>query len=323
MTDAPRRQPVTVAICTLDGRGRIEPVLEAIAAQDDPGVPWRVLVVDNGSTDGTGAFAVECWERLAAGVPLSCVVEPLPGLLAGRVRAFAEAGDGIVVFVDDDNILDPTYLRTVVEILDRRPALGAVGGVSRLPPGVVCPPEMQPSLEAFAIGRSTSVRLGSPMPWGAGLAVRVAAFRPLVAGGYEPVHSSRGDDTEICLLLRGLGWELAVDERLTMVHAIDLGRLTPTAYRRMSHENGRTSLALRLYEDAVRTGSCATWPSALLRSAARAGLSLVPTRRATGGIDNRRVHALGRLRATINPTRYARLRAAIRHNVALVRAELT
>jgi hypothetical protein len=312
-----------VAICTLDGRERIEPVLEALAAQDDPGVPWRVLVVDNGSTDGTGAFALECWERLAPGAPLSCVVEPRPGLLPARLRAFAEAGAGVVVFVDDDNVLDPGYLRTVVEILGERPSLGAVGGVSRLPPGVVCPPEMQPLLEAFAIGRSTSVRLGSPMPWGAGLAVRVAAFHPLVARGYEPVHSSRGDDTEICLLLRGLGWELAVDERLSMIHAIDLGRLTPAAYRRMSQENGQTSLALRLYEDAVRTGSCATWPSALLRSAAKAALSLVPKRRTDGGIDIRRVHALGRLRATINPARYARLRATIRHNVALVRAELT
>jgi hypothetical protein len=320
VTDDPQGRPITVAICTLDGRERIGAALDALAAQEDPGVPWRVLVIDNGSTDGTAAFALERWEQRSSDVPLTCVVEHRRGLLHGRVRAFTEAAEGVVVFVDDDNLLDPGYVRTVAEIFADRPALGAVGGVSRLPPGVVGPATMQPLLEAFAIGRTTSVRLGSPMPWGAGLAVRVEAFLPLVEAGYVPVHASRGDDTEVGLLLRGMGWELAVDERLTMVHAIDLSRLTPSAYRAMSRENGRTSLALRLYEDAVGTGSCGTWPSALLRSVAKAATSLVPRRTPAGAIDNRRIHAVGRLGAAIDPVRFRRLRRTILGNVALARA---
>lgn len=320
MTADPLRRPITVAICTLDGRARIGEALDALAGQHDPGVPWRVLVIDNGSSDGTAGFAVERWEQRAPGVPLTVVVEHRRGLLHGRVRAFTEAGEGLVVFVDDDNVLDPDYLRTVAGIFAERPTLGAVGGVSRLPPGVVGPPSMQRLLEAFAIGRSTSIRLGSPMPWGAGLAVRVEAFLPLVEAGYVPVHASRGDDTEVGLLLRGMGWELAVDDRLTMVHAIDLSRLTPSAYRSMSRENGRTSLALRLYEDAVGTGSCGSWPGALLRSLGKAAASLVPRRAQDGAIDNRRVHAVGRLGATIDPVRFRRLRRTILGNVALARA---
>lgn len=312
--------PLTVAICTLDGRERIGRALDALAGQDDPGVPWQVLVVDNGSTDGTGPHAVERWERLAAHAPLRCVVEPERGLLHGRIRAFTEAGEGVVVFVDDDNVLDPGYLRAVAAAFDGRPRLGALGGVSRLPAGVACPPEVQPLLEAFAIGRTTSVRLGSPMPWGAGLAVRVEAILPLVERGYEPVHRSRGDDTELGLLLRGMGWDLDVDDRLTMVHAVDLGRMTPSAFRAMSRENGRTAVALRLYEDAIGTGSCSTWLPALVRSLAILGVALVPQRRPAGGVDTRRLHAVGRLGATVGPRRFARLRATVLRNVARARA---
>lgn len=324
MTDGsvggPATGPLTVAICTRDGAARIGATLEALAAQDDPGVPWRLLVVDNGSSDGTIEVAEARWAALGSPAPLECVVEPEPGTLRGRVRAIKEAGDGVLLYVDDDNHLDPTYLRAAVAALDANAALGAVGGVSRLPPGRRSPPELVPVLEAYAIGRTTSVRLGAPMPWGAGMALRAAALQPLLAGGYAPVHGSRGDDTELCLLLRGMGWDLAVDDRMTLVHDVDPDRFTAASYRRMSRANGRTSTTLRLYEDALRTGSCATWPEAVLRALVIGFLSLFPKRGDRAGLDNRRVHALGRLQATWHPGRFSRDRRSILRNVALARA---
>jgi dolichyl-phosphate beta-glucosyltransferase len=43
---------ITVVICSLDGERRIGPCLDALAAQEDTG--FEVVVVDDGSTDGTG-----------------------------------------------------------------------------------------------------------------------------------------------------------------------------------------------------------------------------------------------------------------------------
>ncbi|HEV3458054.1 MAG TPA: glycosyltransferase family 2 protein [Thermoanaerobaculia bacterium] len=51
---APRR--VSVAVLSWNGRQHLETCLTALAEQDDPGVEWEVLVLDNGSTDGTGAW---------------------------------------------------------------------------------------------------------------------------------------------------------------------------------------------------------------------------------------------------------------------------
>ena len=44
---------VSVAILSWNGRRHLETCLEALAAQRDPGVGWEILVLDNGSTDGT------------------------------------------------------------------------------------------------------------------------------------------------------------------------------------------------------------------------------------------------------------------------------
>jgi GT2 family glycosyltransferase len=47
---------VSVAILSWNGRRHLETCLEALSLQHDPGVAWEVLVLDNGSTDGTGAW---------------------------------------------------------------------------------------------------------------------------------------------------------------------------------------------------------------------------------------------------------------------------
>ena len=40
---------VTVAILSWNGRRHLETCLEALAVQQDPGVDWEILVLDNGS----------------------------------------------------------------------------------------------------------------------------------------------------------------------------------------------------------------------------------------------------------------------------------
>jgi hypothetical protein len=54
---------VTVAILSWNGRRHLETCLDALAIQQDPEVDWEVLVLDNGSTDGTAAWMRERWGR--------------------------------------------------------------------------------------------------------------------------------------------------------------------------------------------------------------------------------------------------------------------
>jgi GT2 family glycosyltransferase len=53
MSVATDKTGVAVLIPSWDGREHLEVCLEALNGQEDPGVPWRVWVLDNGSSDGT------------------------------------------------------------------------------------------------------------------------------------------------------------------------------------------------------------------------------------------------------------------------------
>ena len=60
--------------------------------------------------------------------PCRLIAEPTPGIAAARVRGIREAAGELIVFVDDDNLLDPAYLETAARIAESFPQLGAFGG---------------------------------------------------------------------------------------------------------------------------------------------------------------------------------------------------
>jgi glycosyltransferase involved in cell wall biosynthesis len=84
-------------------RNRLDDVktcLPTLRAQQIQGVNWEVIIVDNGSTDGTAQWAKE---RVGGSNPrVRYVYEPNPGLLSGRHRGAAEARGDLLTFIDDD-----------------------------------------------------------------------------------------------------------------------------------------------------------------------------------------------------------------------------
>ncbi len=47
---------ITVALCTHNHADRLARTLETLVDLNPPGRPWELLVIDNGSTDGTPAL---------------------------------------------------------------------------------------------------------------------------------------------------------------------------------------------------------------------------------------------------------------------------
>jgi GT2 family glycosyltransferase len=69
---------VSVAILSWNGRHHLETCLQALADQAPPGVPWEVLVLDNGSTDGTADWLRERYPQPAPGAPAAPPATPAP-----------------------------------------------------------------------------------------------------------------------------------------------------------------------------------------------------------------------------------------------------
>ena len=102
------------------------------------------------------------------------------GLTHARVRGFQEAKGEIVVMVDDDNVLKPDYLERAVEILEKNPELGAIGGKA-LPEFEIEPPE-------WLKGRSSGLGLRD---LGDSKIVYPDERRPLVEGGRGQVEGEQ------------------------------------------------------------------------------------------------------------------------------------
>jgi hypothetical protein len=100
------------------------------------------------------------------------------GLTPARLRGIAEARGDLLVFVDDDNVVDPDYLQTAIYIGCDHPFLGAWGGTIIGEFEAEPKPWMRPLLKYLAIREfSDPVWSNNPEDWraqpcGAGLCVR-------------------------------------------------------------------------------------------------------------------------------------------------------
>jgi hypothetical protein len=92
-------------------------------------LPFEIIVVDNASSDGTPAWlrAVESRALLPLQVELN---RDNRGFAAGNNQAAARARGDLLVFLNNDCVVTPGWLDTLVAHLDRDRSLGLVGPVT-------------------------------------------------------------------------------------------------------------------------------------------------------------------------------------------------
>jgi GT2 family glycosyltransferase len=92
-------------------------------------VPFEIIVVDNASSDGTPAWLRASEAR--ALLPLTIALNgDNRGFAAGNNQAAAHARGDILVFLNNDCVVTPGWLDTLVAHLDRDRALALVGPVT-------------------------------------------------------------------------------------------------------------------------------------------------------------------------------------------------
>lgn len=118
---------LTAIICTYNRAKYIGPLLESIAANDLAKEEYEILLVDNNCTDNTREVC-EAFAEAHKDVNFRYVVEPEQGLSAARNKGIKEAKGDLIVYIDDDALVDEWYLRTIVEYLNAHEDIDAVGG---------------------------------------------------------------------------------------------------------------------------------------------------------------------------------------------------
>ncbi len=110
---------VSVIIIFLDEERFLREAIESVLAQDYPS--WELLLVDDGSTDGSPGIATEFAKRERR---ISYLTHPggaNRGMSASRNLGLANARGEYVAFLDADDAYLPQRLRRHVEVLTARP----------------------------------------------------------------------------------------------------------------------------------------------------------------------------------------------------------
>jgi glucosyl-dolichyl phosphate glucuronosyltransferase len=116
---------MTIVIGTLNRRELLQGSLVSLLRQRCPADRFEILVVDNGSTDGTQ----EMVRRLAAAASnMRLVEEPARGLSHARNRGIAEARGRLVAFFDDDAVAEPDWVEVLLGVFEGEPETDAAGG---------------------------------------------------------------------------------------------------------------------------------------------------------------------------------------------------
>ena len=118
---------LTVIICTYNREKYIGPLLESIAANDLDKKAYEVVLVDNNCTDNTREIC-ETFASKHMDVQFRYVVEPEQGLSAARNKGIREAKGDLIVYIDDDALVDSHYLRDYTEWFAAHPETMACGG---------------------------------------------------------------------------------------------------------------------------------------------------------------------------------------------------
>jgi glycosyltransferase involved in cell wall biosynthesis len=238
----------SVVICTHNPRPHyLTRVLEALKAQTLPTDQWELLLIDNKSKDALAEAVDLSWHPQGRHVR-----EEELGLTPARLRGIAESRGEVIVFVDDDNVLEPNYLVEAVRIGEAYPFLGAWGGNIDVefevkPPDWVLRYRAHFAYRHFEVLRWSNVVTDiDSQPYGAGMCLRAAVcndYAKNIAGDRfrrsldrKGTNLLAGGDLDLVITAaqRSLGW--GNFPSLNMLHLIPQARTEERYMLRLREE---------------------------------------------------------------------------------------
>ncbi|MGZ5920809.1 MAG: glycosyltransferase [Rhizomicrobium sp.] len=115
---------ISVLMATHNGADTIGRTLAAMSELEAPADGWKLVIVNNGSTDDTEAHILKWRERL----PLEYVTEPRLGKSTAMNTALEHAEGDFIIMTDDDVLPDRNWLTEWRRVADALPQCSVFGG---------------------------------------------------------------------------------------------------------------------------------------------------------------------------------------------------
>jgi len=224
---------VTVLFATLNGAHTLPRMLGTLGALASPSDGWKVVAVDNGSTDDS----LNILEQHTCKIPMMVLKEPRRGKNIALNTGLALVEGDIIAFTDDDIILPRDWLVSIENVAAARAEYDIFGGA-------IYPIWEEPP-PAWVLERVPKSFLGwtdfseGPVKghviWGGNMAVRAAVFREhKFAEGVE-----MGSETEFIMRTEGSGHRCWHFHASPVGHIIRPYQLKPEWHAQRAYKHGR------------------------------------------------------------------------------------
>ena len=227
---------VSIVICCYNSAKRLPITLQYLAQQQyDMATNWEIIVVDNASVDHTSRVAKETWESFNIAIKLYVVSESRPGLGYARACGIAHSRYEFISFIDDDNLVSHHWVQSIYGLLTTRSEIGLIGS-KNIPAFEGVPPAwFHRFAYLYAVGEQqvhSGLLKNKFELWGAGLTIRKSAWLKLNKCAIRLLLDDRkankltsGGDSEVCMVLNLLGFQLYYAGELTLHHLMPQARL--------------------------------------------------------------------------------------------------
>lgn len=238
---------LSVIICTWNPQlDYLKRVLFALRYQTLPYYLWELLLIDNASDTILSSKLDLSWHFHARQIR-----EEQLGLTKARIRGIQEARGEVLVFVDDDNVLQEDFLEITLQISKDYSLIGAWGGQVQLefeqdPPEWTKPYWSMLAWREFERDMWSNLHHGGILPAGAGLCVRKVVAQKYV----ELVHQfprraqldrignslTSAGDSDLALTACDIGLGTGQFKDLRLVHLIPIARLQEDYLLRLAEQ---------------------------------------------------------------------------------------
>jgi GT2 family glycosyltransferase len=216
---------VDVVIPTWNGRHLLPFCLQALTHQQE--VDLEILLVDNGSTDGTAAWLDRCHPRIRR-----LTLPANQGFAAAVNAGVAASSDEFVLILNNDAAPAPLYVSSLATFLASTPSAAAVQGrilrhvdPTRIDSLGIC---FDPLLRAFQSGFDEPDPGSGPPVQVFGVTACAALYRRSALAQvadpgtppaiFDPHFFAYYEDVDLSLRLRGAGWETWLEPATSCEH---------------------------------------------------------------------------------------------------------
>lgn len=218
---------VSIVIPVFNNLSLTQQCLDSIFQNTTPGL-YEVIVVDNGSTDGTREFMQSLEPRIR-------YIRNMRNLFFARGcnrGAWAAQADN-VLFLNNDTVVKPNWLEAMLAVLEESPEIGIVGNKQLFPASNpiysslvwhagMAFTEDKDSWHVFfgldAAHPAVNEQRDCPCVTGCCLLIRKALFQRL--RGFDPWFQNGYEDTDLCLRAGQLGARIVYTPRSEIVHHV-------------------------------------------------------------------------------------------------------